>query len=115
MTPPPLDRRLFHPGGPDVRSAYGIGSEPLIAVIGKLVEGTAVSRRLWRRSPRLQQSLPGAKLMIIGHGEHRPSLEAHSHVLGIAPRVVWAGYHEDDLPEHYRAADVLLFTARGIG
>jgi len=27
--------------------------------------------------------------------------------------VIWAGYHEDDLAEHYRAADVLLFTAAG--
>jgi len=34
-------------------------------------------------------------------------------VLGVAPDLIWAGYHEDDLAEHYRAADVLLFTARG--
>jgi glycosyltransferase involved in cell wall biosynthesis len=27
--------------------------------------------------------------------------------------VIWAGYHEDDLAEHYRASSVLLFTARG--
>ena len=27
--------------------------------------------------------------------------------------MIWAGYHEDDLAEHYRAADILLFTARG--
>ena len=27
--------------------------------------------------------------------------------------MIWAGYHEDDLAEHYRAADILLFTAAG--
>ena len=27
--------------------------------------------------------------------------------------MIWAGYHEDDLAEHYRASDLLLFTARG--
>jgi glycosyltransferase involved in cell wall biosynthesis len=27
--------------------------------------------------------------------------------------VVWAGYHEDDLAEHYRSSDLLLFTERG--
>jgi glycosyltransferase involved in cell wall biosynthesis len=27
--------------------------------------------------------------------------------------VLWAGYHEEDLAEHYRASDLLLFTARG--
>src|SRR5207244_10053184 len=55
----------------------------------------------------------GARLMIIGHGEHRTALEAHAANLGIAEAVIWAGYHEDDLADHYRAADVLLFTAAG--
>jgi glycosyltransferase involved in cell wall biosynthesis len=52
-------------------------------------------------------------MMIIGHGEHRPNLERLAHSLGIADHVTWAGYHEDDLAEHYRASDALLFTARG--
>ncbi len=52
-------------------------------------------------------------MMIIGHGEHRPSLEALAAELGVAADVVWAGYHEDDLAAHYRAANVLLFTERG--
>jgi glycosyltransferase involved in cell wall biosynthesis len=49
--------------------------------------------------------------MIIGHGEHRPALEALARELNID--VIWAGYHENDLAQHYRAADILLFTARG--
>jgi glycosyltransferase involved in cell wall biosynthesis len=49
--------------------------------------------------------------MIIGHGEHRPALEALA--LTLAVDVIWAGYHEEDLAAHYRAADLLLFTARG--
>ncbi|HXG57708.1 MAG TPA: glycosyltransferase, partial [Thermoanaerobaculia bacterium] len=53
------------------------------------------------------------RLLVIGHGPHRPALEEHARVLGIAESVVWAGYHEDDLPEHYRAADALFFTAAG--
>jgi glycosyltransferase involved in cell wall biosynthesis len=51
--------------------------------------------------------------MIIGHGEHRPALEQLAASLGIDEHVTWAGYHEDDLAEHYRASDLLLFTARG--
>ena len=27
--------------------------------------------------------------------------------------MIWAGYHEDDLADHYRAADFLLFVAKG--
>lgn len=112
VTPPPLDRRLFHPDGPDVRSAYGVGSEPLIAVIGKLSKERGFEAAL-DTFARVQRSIPEARLMVIGHGEHRPALEARAAGLGIAARTIWAGYHEDDLPEHYRAADVLLFTAAG--
>jgi hypothetical protein len=32
--------------------------------------------------------------MIIGHGEHRPALEALSRELDVANDVIWAGYHE---------------------
>jgi glycosyltransferase involved in cell wall biosynthesis len=52
-------------------------------------------------------------MMIIGHGEHRTALEEFAGALDIAGDVTWAGYHEDDLADHYRASDVLLFTARG--
>jgi glycosyltransferase involved in cell wall biosynthesis len=54
-----------------------------------------------------------ARLMIIGHGEHRPALESLANDLGVAANVIWAGYHEDDLADHYRAADFLLFTSKG--
>src|SRR5258707_3941103 len=59
----------------------------------------------------VRREIANARLMIIGHGEHRPALEALARELAID--VIWAGYHEDDLAEHYRAADILLFTARG--
>src|SRR5689334_16219135 len=49
----------------------------------------------------------------ICHGPHRPTLEQLAASLGVTEAVIWAGYHEDDLAEHYRAADVLLFTAAG--
>lgn len=109
FTPPPVDHRQFTPVGPDVRATYGIGeSEPLMTVIGKLSAGRGFETAL-----RTLHRIPDAKLMIIGHGEHRPALESLAAELGIASRVIWAGYHEDDLAEHYRAADLLLFTARG--
>src|ERR1051325_3351268 len=109
FTPPPLDHRQFHPDGPDVRAAYGITPEDkLLVVIGKLSKGRGFELALDTLA-----HVPEAKLMIIGHGEHRPALEAHASAIGVAPRVIWAGYHEDDLAEHYRAADALLFTARG--
>lgn len=109
FTPPPVDHRQFSPAGGNVRAAYGIGeSEPLVTAIGKLAPGRGFETAL-----QTMARLPEAKLMIIGHGEYRPILESLASGLGMAERVIWAGYHEDDLAEHYRAADLLLFTARG--
>lgn len=113
FTPPPLDSRLFHPAGPNARSTYSIEpSTKVIAVIGKLSPGRGFEAALLAFA-LVHEINAAAKLMIIGHGEHRPALERLATELSIDSDVIWAGYHEDDLPEHYRAADVLLFTAAG--
>jgi glycosyltransferase involved in cell wall biosynthesis len=113
FTPPPVDQRQFDPDGPDARDTYGIGSATrVIAAIGKLSKGRGFEAVL-DTFALLYERLSDVRLMIIGHGEHRPALEAHAQSLGVGAEVIWAGYHEDDLTEHYRAADILLFTARG--
>jgi glycosyltransferase involved in cell wall biosynthesis len=113
FTPPPLDRRLFHPDGPNVREAYGIdAATPLLCAIGKVAPERGFEDVL-RTFAIVRESLPAARLMIIGHGPHRPFLEQLAASLGVAESTLWAGYHEDDLPEHFRAADLMLFTAKG--
>jgi glycosyltransferase involved in cell wall biosynthesis len=113
FTPPPLDQQQFTPEGPNVRARYGIAPDaPLLVAIGKLSSGRGFEDVL-DTFARVRQTVADARLMIIGHGEARPALEQHAANLGVAGAVVWAGYHEDDLADHYRAADVLLFTAAG--
>lgn len=113
FTPPPLDHRQFTPDGPNVRANYGITPDtPLLAVIGKLSPGRGFEDAL-RTFACIRRNMPATRLMVIGHGEHRPLLETLSRGLGIAAEVIWAGYHEVDLAEHYRAANALLFTAKG--
>ncbi|HUP59890.1 MAG TPA: glycosyltransferase family 4 protein [Thermoanaerobaculia bacterium] len=109
FTPPPVDRAQFTPDGAGVRAKYGIASHAkLVTAIGKLSK-----HRGFEDALRAFAQLQDAHLMVIGHGEHRPALEQLASSLGIAARVTWAGYHEEDLAEHYRASDILLFTARG--
>jgi glycosyltransferase involved in cell wall biosynthesis len=106
FTPPPVDHRQFHPNGPRIAL-----EGPIVTVIGKLSKNRGFEEAL-RTFAALQRLTP-CRLMIIGHGEHRPALETLSRELGVAEDVIWAGYHEDDLAEHYRASSLLLFTARG--
>src|ERR1044071_4734270 len=110
-TPPPLDTQQFTPEGPDLRAEYGVAHDALLLVaIGKLDPARGFEDVL-RTYALVRQATAKARLMIIGHGPHRPALEALARDLGVEP--IWAGYHENDLAAHYRAAAVLLFTARG--
>lgn len=105
FTPPPLDHRQFNLDGPAIPK-----EAKLVTVIGKLSKGRGFEDAL-RTFAALRRMRDDVRLMIIGHGEHRPVLEQLAASLRID--VLFAGYHEDDLAEHYRASDVLLFTARG--
>jgi glycosyltransferase involved in cell wall biosynthesis len=106
FTPPPVDHRQFSPDGPRIALEGKI-----VTVIGKLSRGRGFEEAL-HTFAALRRKTP-CRLMIIGHGEYRPHLEELTRELAIKEDVIWAGYHEDDLAEHYRASDVLLFTARG--
>ncbi len=110
FTPPPLDTEEFFSDGPDVRSKYAISPDTLlVAAIGKLSKGRGFDLVL-RTFAAIQKQMP-ARLMIIGHGPYRPALEAMAREQALD--VIWAGYHEEDLADHYRAADFLLFTSKG--
>lgn len=113
FTPPPLDLRQFSPDGEHVRAVYGFGpDEKIVTVIGKLSAGRGFEDAI-QTFALVRAANARARMMIIGHGEHRPHLEELVRELHIEPYVTFAGYHEVDLAEHYRASDLLLFTARG--
>jgi glycosyltransferase involved in cell wall biosynthesis len=113
FTPPPLDHGQFSPSGPHARALYDIAPDTkLVTVIGKLSKNRGFEEAL-QTFAALRPRMAGVRMMIIGHGEHRPALEQLASNLGITADVIWAGYHEDDLAEHHRASDLLLFTERG--
>lgn len=111
-TPPPVDETTFRPGR-DVRDLYGVPREsPLVGFIGKVDAGRGFEEAievlaLLRRRGR------SARLLIVGRGSHRPRLEERARAFGVSDAVIWAGYHEEDLAEHLRTPDLMLFTARG--
>ncbi len=56
------------------------------------------------------REFPGAGLIVAGEGSERPMLEALSRDLGLANKVVFAGYRTDVL-SLYKAVDCLLVTS----
>lgn len=113
VTPPPLDATVFSPAGSNARSLYGIDpSTPVVGVIGKVARGRGFEDA-FSVFRRIREKISDAKLLVIGHGPHRPDLESLSRTQEIDDAVIWTGYRDADLAEHFRAMDVMLFTAEG--
>jgi glycosyltransferase involved in cell wall biosynthesis len=106
FTPPPIDHRQFTPAGPRIPM-----DGKVVTVIGKLSPNRGFEEAI--RTFAALRRRTDCRLMIIGHGVHRPALEGLVQSLALGDSVVFAGYHEEDLAEHYRASSLLLFTARG--
>ncbi len=113
FTPPPLDQRQFFPDGPNVREQYAIPPHvPLFVVIGKMSPNRGFEEAV-QTFAIIRKSLPASRLIVIGRGPHRSAVEELTRGLDLGESAIFAGYHEADLAEHYRAANALLFTITG--
>jgi len=114
-TPPPVDHRLFNRDGSSARAALGIPSTSrVLGIIGKLAPDRGFEAAVLCLAA-LFRTDPSVRLMIIGHSStpHRPFIDELARNAGVAEAVIWAGYHEEDLSEYYRACDAMLFTSAG--
>lgn len=112
FTPPPVDTRFFGPNGADARSSYGLEKDLVVGVIGKITPGRGFEEAM-QTFAAINRLRPDVRFLVIGRGFLRPELEEMTRQSGIEKSVTWAGYHEDDLPEHYRAMNLMVFTSTG--
>lgn len=114
FTPPPVDHRFFRETGRDqTRALHGVAStELLLGFIGKVAPGRGFEAAIATLAAARRER-PHTRILIVGHGPHRASLEQLIASQNQNSAVIWAGYHESDLPEHFSAMDLLLFTAPG--
>jgi glycosyltransferase involved in cell wall biosynthesis len=113
LTPPPVDHRIFTPGSETARPLYGLGRDTtVVGVIGKISVGRGFEDAI-HTFRIIRERKPGAKMMIVGKGAHRSALERLTLETGTAGDVIWTGYQDGGLVPHFRAMDVLLFTATG--
>jgi glycosyltransferase involved in cell wall biosynthesis len=95
------------------RANLGIGDEPMLLCVSRLVEGKG-QERLISLMPRVLAHRPDAVLVLVGDGDQRAALEARADSLGVAGQVRFLG-NRYDVPVLLRLADVFVFGSRTEG
>lgn len=110
-----VDADFFSPGDQaEARKRLGLPARGKIALmVGNLVELKGQHLVIEALS-RLRQEQPGADwhLALVGKGEDREKLEAQASAVGLAEQVIMpGGLPAKELPDWYRAADVLVLAS----
>ncbi|MCU0523500.1 MAG: glycosyltransferase family 4 protein [Elainella sp. Prado103] len=117
LLPCAVDGAQFTPGGKSkiLLDRYGLaGSQVLLTVArlwsGDIYKGVDVTLRAL---PQILLAFPDVKYLVIGRGDDQPRLAQLAHDLGIADRVVFAGFvPTEELVEHYRLADAYVMPSQ---
>ncbi|MUV88779.1 glycosyltransferase, partial [Halapricum sp. CBA1109] len=89
------------------------GNGPLVGTVGRLTEQKDFPV-LVRAFGRVSESVPDARLAVVGRGEEKADLRALTRRLGIEDRVTFTGFRED-IPALMHAFDVFALPSRWEG
>lgn len=117
LLPCTIDGNYFTPGpkSPTLLNQYGLtGTKVLMTVArlwsGDIYKGVDVTIRAL---PAIAQVFPQVKYLVIGRGDDQPRLAQLAKELGVAERVVFAGFvPTQDLIDHYRLADAYIMPSK---
>ncbi|MCZ2824768.1 MULTISPECIES: glycosyltransferase family 4 protein [unclassified Modestobacter] len=107
-----VDRFTPDADGAAVRARYGLGSDPVVVCVSRLVprKGQDVLVEGWLQ---VLARHPRAKLLLVGGGPLEPALRRRVAARGLAGSVVLTGgVAPADLPAHYAAGDVFAMPCR---
>jgi glycosyltransferase involved in cell wall biosynthesis len=111
-----VDTERFRPAPADPALRHALGLLPEQRVVG-IVARVQAHRRfdlLLAAAQRLFAEDPSARLLIVGRGTRREELaEEPARRMGIADRVIFAGYRREDYAAVLRAMDVFTFLVPG--
>jgi glycosyltransferase involved in cell wall biosynthesis len=107
-----VDVKRFVPTTLTVAAKASLGIQPgdfVVGIVGRLCpqKGHAY---LFAAAARVRREIPGLRLLVVGKGGLRKSLETLALRLGMADRVLFAGYHKDPTAL-YAAMDVCCLPA----
>ena len=108
-----VDLRLFDKASDfhnDVRQEFGIGlDEPIVGFVGRLLEVKGI-RYLIESIVELKAAIPTVKLLIVGDGPLKGSLEDYAQKLELTDQVIFAGYRSD-IPQVLNAMNVFVLPS----
>ncbi len=112
---PGADVNRFKPdnGGKEVRKRLGIDSEaPVVVCAARMVarKGQDMLIRAW---PQVRAAVPGAKLLIVGHGSYRKTLDKLVIKHGVGDDVIFTGALPwTEVPPYVDAGNVFAMPSR---
>jgi glycosyltransferase involved in cell wall biosynthesis len=111
---PGVDVDVFSPAvdGTDVRRRHGLGDDPVVVCVSRLVprKGQDVLVAGWSR---VLARHPRARLLLVGGGPEETALRREVTGRGLGDSVVLTGpVAPEQLPEHYAAGDVFAMPCR---
>ena len=117
MLPCVVDGDTFYPGAPleDLVQQYQLRGSKVLTTVARLWKGDiykGVDVTI-RALPTIVETFPDVKYVVIGRGDDQPRLAQLAKDLGVADRVVFAGFVPDEaLIDHYRLADVYVMPSQ---
>jgi glycosyltransferase involved in cell wall biosynthesis len=120
LLPPCVDVHAFTPGPRDeaLAARYGLTRRRILLTMARLDarERYKGIDEIIDLLPSLVPEFPDLSYLVVGDGDDRPRLAQKATALGVADRVVFAGWIPDDQKAaHYRLADAFAMPGRGEG
>jgi len=107
----PIDTGIFHPGVDcsEVRQKWGLDETDRVVVwVGTLYEFSGLNTFI-RRFPEVIDRVPEAKLLVVGDGPSRSTMERTITELGLEDRVIITGYQPfETMPQYINLATVCI-------
>ncbi|MGB3693774.1 MAG: glycosyltransferase family 4 protein [Spirulinaceae cyanobacterium] len=112
-----IDGEVFTPGAksPRLITRYGLEEAKVLMTVARLWSGDiykGVDVTI-RALPKIIEEFPQVKYLVIGRGDDQPRLAKLAEDLGVAERVIFAGFvPTEELVEHYRVADAYIMPSQ---
>ena len=117
LLPCTVDGNIFTPGPKPQHliERYNLADAKVLMTVARLWSGDiykGVDVTI-RALPLIAQVFPNVKYLVIGRGDDQPRLAKLAADLGVAERVIFAGFvPKEELVEHYRVADAYIMPSQ---